>query len=157
LTFLRLEEDKNQKLLENDTNIDRIRRYFLSKRPAMVFLPHWNDTNSTHQRVYSMFNKVALKADYPLATFLNRDPKTINMRCDFYLGYDETAAAWKSKLLRFHKSQHRRNLNQRGYGMDERILKVDQYSAKACSVDTQYAEIFELKLFGAGEVKGIFE
>ena len=149
LTFIRLEEDNTGQLLENQANVLRVKQHVLKKRPAVVLLPHWHDTNLTHQRVYSMFHKVALEAAYPLAAFLNRDPKTIQMRCDLYLGYTETAAAWKGELLRFHLSQHLRNLNKRGYGMDERILKVDQHSAEACSTGSPYAEIFEIKLFGA--------
>lgn len=156
LTFLRLEEDKTGNLLNNEANIDRVRRCFFSQSPAMVFLPHWHDTNLTHQRVYSMLHQVVLEASYPLAIFLNRDPKTIKMRCDFYLDYDETSAAWKEKLLRLHQSQHQRNLNHRGHGMDERILNVDRHSAKVCSLNAQYAEIFEIELFGAGKADEIF-
>ena len=156
MTFLRLEEDKTGNLLNNEANIDRVRRYFFSRSPAMVFSPHWHDTNLTHQRVYSMLHQVVLEASYPLAIFLNRDPKTIKMRFNFYLDYDETSAAWKGELLRFHQSQHQRNLNHRGCGMDERILKVDRHSAKVCSLNAQYAEIFEMELFGAGKVNEIF-
>jgi len=156
LTFLRLEEDKTGNLLNNEANIDRVRRCFFSQNPTMVFLPHWHDTNLTHQSVYSMLHQVVLEASYPLTIFLNRDPKTIKMRCDFYLDYDETSAAWKGKLLRFHQSQHQRNLNLRGHGMDERILKVNRHSAKVCSLNAQYAEIFEMELFGAGKVNEIF-
>ena len=156
LTFLRLEKDNTGTLLNNEANIDRVRRCFFSQSPAMVFLPHWHDTNLTHQRIYSMLHQVVLEVSYPLAIFLNRDPKTIKMRCDFYLDYDETSAAWKGKLLRFHQSQHQRNLNHRGHGMDERILKVDRHSAKVCSLNAQYAEIFEMELFGAGKVNEIF-
>ena len=157
LAFLRLEEDKAGNLLGNEVNIDRLRQYILSKQPAMVFLPHWNDTNLTHKGVFSMFHRVALETGYPLISFLNRDPKTIKMRCDVYLGYENKKAAWKRKLLRFHLSQHQRNFNQRGYGMDERILKVDRQSAEACSLDMPYAEIFELKIFGARKLADIFK
>lgn len=157
LTFLRLEEYKTGRLLNNETNIDRVRRCFLNQNPAMVFLPHWNDTNLTHQHVYSMLHQVVLEASHPLAIFLNRDPKTIQMRCDFFIDYDEASASWKGKLLRFHRSQHQRNLNQRGHGMDERILKIDRHSAKVCSLNAPYAEIFEVELFGAGKVNEIFE
>ena len=149
LTFIRLAEDNTGQLLENKANFLRVKKHLLKKRPTVVLLPHWHDTNLTHQRVYSMFHEMALEAAYPLAAFLNRDPKTIQMRCDLYLGYTEAAAAWKGELLRFHRSQHQRNLNNRGYGMDERILMVDRHSAEACSVGSPYAEIFEIKLFGA--------
>ncbi len=155
LTFLRLEEDAGGHLLENEANIHTLGRYLLSKRPVMVFLPHWQDTNRTHQQVYAMFRQVALVAGYPVATFLNRDPKTIKMRCDFYFGYGQDTAVWKAKLLRFHQSQHQRNLNRRGHGMDDRILRVDRHSAAACAAGAPYAEIFELELFGTKNLNDI--
>ena len=155
LAFLRLEEDEAGHPLENEANTDRVRWHFLSRRPALVFLPHGHDTNLGHQRVYAMFRQVAREAEYPLAAFLNRDPKTIRMRCDVYLGFGEEEAAWKGELLRFHRSQHQRNLNQRGYGMDERILRVDRQSAEACSAGVPYAEVFELEFFGASELRDI--
>ena len=149
LTFLRLEEDGTGQLAENGTNIERVRQELLSRRPALVFLPHGHDTNLGHQRVYAMFRLVAQEAGYPVVAFLNRDPKTIQMRCDVYLGFGETAAAWKAELLRFHQSQHQRNLNQRGYGFDERILGMNRHSADACSAGVPYAEVFELEFYGA--------
>jgi LmbE family N-acetylglucosaminyl deacetylase len=153
LAFLRLAEDESGRLLENNANISRVRQYIQHLRPEMVFLPHWNDTNLTHQRVYAMFRKLALEADYPLVAFLNRDPKTIQMRCDVYFGFGEKEASWKGKLLRFHRSQQQRNLNQRGYGMDERILRVDRQSAAICSAGTVHAEVFELEFFRSRKLK----
>jgi LmbE family N-acetylglucosaminyl deacetylase len=149
LIFLRLEEDETGQPAESGANADRIRGQLLSWRPALVFLPHGHDTNLGHQRVYAMFRQVAQEVGYPLVAFLNRDPKTIQMRCDVYLGFGEKAAAWKAELLRFHKSQHQRNLNQRGYGFDERILEMNRRSADACCSGTPYAEIFELEFYGA--------
>jgi hypothetical protein len=79
------------------------------------------------------------------------------MRCDVYQGFREDEAAWKRKLLRFHRSQQQRNLNKRGYGMDERILRMDQNSAELYSVDALYAEIFELEFFGANQLEDFIE
>jgi LmbE family N-acetylglucosaminyl deacetylase len=149
LAFLRLEEDETGQLEQNQINVGRLREQLLSRRPSLVFLPHGHDTNFGHQRIYAIFRQVAQVAGYPLVAFLNLDPKTIQMRCDVYLGFGETAAAWKAELLRFHRSQHQRNLNQRGYGFDERILGVNRHSAEACSLETPYAEVFELEFFGA--------
>jgi LmbE family N-acetylglucosaminyl deacetylase len=148
LTFLRLEEDGTGQLAETEKSILRVRQELLGRRPALVFLPHGHDTNLGHQRVYSMFRRVAQEVGHPLVAFLNRDPKTVHMRCDAYLGFGETAAAWKAKLLRFHQSQHQRNLNQRGYGFDERILGMNRHSAEACSAGAPYAEVFELEYYG---------
>jgi hypothetical protein len=121
----------------------------------MVFLPHWQDTNLGHQRIYSMFRQVATDSRYPLVAFLNRDPKTLRMRCDVFLEFVEETAEWKGELLRFHQSQHQRNLNQRGHGLDERILEVNRESAKLCSLSELYAEVFELEFFGAIELGDI--
>ena len=149
LAFLRLEEDEAGHPADGSTNRARIRSHLLSSRPAVVFLPHGQDTNLGHQRIYAMFHQVAQQATYPLAAFLNRDPKTVRMRYDLVLGYGRETAAWKGKLLRFHKSQHQRNLNQRAHGFDERILSMDRESAEACSLDAPYAEVFEVEFFGA--------
>lgn len=148
LTFLRQEEDEVGHPLENKANARSLRRHLRDKQPALVFLPHGNDTNLGHQRIYSMFCQAARKAGCPLVAFLNRDLKTIQMRYDVYNGFGEQDATWKGKLLRFHRSQHRRNLNQRGYGFDERILRMDSESAEICSLGVPYAEVFELEYFG---------
>ena len=155
LAFLRLEKNETGQVLKNKANIAQVRRHFLSKQPVIVFLPHWNDTNQAHQSVYAIFRKVALESEKPVVIFLNRDPKTIQMQCNVYLGFGETGAAWKAELLRFHQSQQQRNLNQRGHGIDDRILRMDQQSAKACSANSPYAEIYELELFRASNLRDI--
>jgi len=155
LTFLRLEEDEAGHLVEDTANTVRVRQQLLTWRPAMVFLPHGHDTNAGHRRVYAMFRQVVQQAGSPLVAFLNRDPKTIHMRCDVYLGFDQATALWKRELLRFHRSQHQRNLNQRGYGFDDRILSMDQSSAQTCSPGAPYAEVFELEFFGASDFKDV--
>ena len=155
LTFLRLEEDKSGRLSKNEANLNRVNAQLQTLKPKMVFLPHWNDTNLTHQRVYDIFKKVAREGGYSLIAFLNRDPKTIEMRNDIYTEFDEKEAAWKAELLRFHRSQQQRNLDQRGYGMDERILRMDRQSAGACSLEMPYAEVFELEFFGGEKLEDI--
>jgi len=157
LMLLRLQENENGRLLENETNISRVNKLIYRLHPEMVFLPHRNDTNRTHQCVYSIFQKIARKAKYPLAAFLNRDPKTIQMRYDAYMEFGEKEALWKSKLLRFHRSQQQRNLKQRGYGMDDRILQMDRESANSCLVEMPYAEVFELELYRAKTLADILK
>jgi LmbE family N-acetylglucosaminyl deacetylase len=150
LEFLQLEEDEEGHPVPNAGNFDRLRQCVLSRRPVLVFLPHGHDTNPGHQRIYAMFRQLAQGAGYPLVAFLNRDPKTIQMRCDVVLGYGMEQAAWKGELLRFHQSQHQRNLNHRGHGFDARILNMDRQSAAEHLSATPYAEAFELEFFGAG-------
>ncbi len=156
LKFLRLEEDKNGQLVESETNLQRIHEQFRNLKPKIVFLPHWNDTNLTHQKVYTLFQRLTRAAGYSLVAFLNRDPKTVRMRYDVYLEFGEKQAAWKAELLRFHRSQQQRNLNQRGHGMDERILRTDRQSAKGCTLKMPYAEVFELEFFGVKKLEDIF-
>jgi LmbE family N-acetylglucosaminyl deacetylase len=149
LVFLGLEEDEAGHPVDNVANFARLRQHILIRQPALVFLPHGHDTNPGHQRIYAMYRQVACEAGYPSAAFLNRDPKTVRMRCDVVLGYGPEEAAWKGELLRFHRSQQQRNLNQRGHGFDERILSMDRQSAQECSLELTYAEAFEVEFFGA--------
>ena len=148
LTFLDLEEDNDAHLTETQKNRDRLGTFILAKRPDIVFLPHGNDTNSGHRRVYSMFRQTALQSGYPLVAFLNRDPKTIDMHPDLYTAFGKEDARWKAKLLRFHDSQQQRNLNSRGCGFDDRILGVNRRIAQELSLNAEYAEAFELEFYG---------
>ena len=104
-------------------------------------MPHWNDTNAGHSRTYSMFKKLGVD----LTIYLNRDPKTIEIRQDIYTLFNEDDAKWKAELLRCHKSQHQRNLNTRGHGFDERVLQVNRQIAKESNSPTPYAEVFEIE------------
>jgi len=83
--------------------------------------------------------------NFPVTGYLSRDPKTITMRSDLYLPFDETQAQWKAELLRHHASQQLRNLASRGYGFDERILKVNRLIAQELKIDATYAEVFEIE------------
>ncbi len=148
LKFLRLEEDEAGHIIDNDTNVERVRDHFLPIRPDIVFLPHGNDTNIDHQRTYAIFRRIASGAGYPITAFLNRDPKTISMRHDVYTVFGEKDAEWKGQLLRFHESQQQRNLNTRNLGLDERVLKVNRKTAQENLQKDMYAEVFELEFFG---------
>ena len=60
---------------------------------------------------------------------LVRDPKTIEMRDEMVTFFGQEEADWKAEQMRFHESQQQRNLNVRGYGFDERILRLNQETA----------------------------
>jgi hypothetical protein len=79
------------------------------------------------------------------------------MRYDVYMQFGEKEALWKGELLRFHRSQQQRNLNQRGYGMDDRILQMDRESAKSCLLEMPYAEVFELEFYRAKTLEDILK
>ncbi|NQT72030.1 MAG: PIG-L family deacetylase [Chloroflexi bacterium] len=143
LTFLRLTEDSEGHIAEDSGNCEEIRSFIHRIRPAIVFLPHGNDTNTDHQRVYALFVRVATEALFPFVSLLNRDPKTISMRHDLIAPFGSAEAEWKASLLRLHKSQQQRNLNTRGVGFDERILEMNRQIARECDSDQEFAEAFE--------------
>ena len=67
----------------------------------------------------------------------------------------ETKKAVREKEQR--ASCRQRNINHRGYGLDERILMVDRNSAESFPADTPYTEVFELELFGTGRFEDILK
>ena len=143
LDFMRLSEDHDGHLLKSHENVEQIRRCVHEIRPTIVCLPHGNDSNACHRRTCAMFMRVASEAGFPLAAFFDRDPKTISMRYDLYTAFGSEEAEWKATLLRFHSSQHQRNLNTRGKGFDERILEVNRQIAAECPGNQEFAEAFE--------------
>jgi len=148
LSFLDLDEDDDQNPTESAYNEAILHEVIARCRPNLVFLPHGRDTNKGHQRFHAMFRRIAAANDRPVAAFLFRDPKTTGMTVDFYTEFTEGDARWKAQLLRFHDTQHQRNLNTRGHGIDDRILDVNKAIAKELRLDAPYAEAFEVELFG---------
>ncbi len=146
ITFLRLENDETQHMAVTENNFARIKEFWDEHAPDIIFLPHGNDTNTDHQRTYAMFKKIMETETKPVIAFLNKDPKTIGIRNDVITTFDEAEAAWKGELLRFHKSQHERNLRTRNHGFDERILNVNRKDAEELGLQSKYVEIFELEL-----------
>ena len=147
LTFLRLENDETDQLVESEQNLRLVESIVSQKAPDIIFLPHGNDTNSAHRAMYSMVRQIALRAPHPIALMLIRDPKNISMRTDLYFPFGEADARWKAELLRFHDSQHQRNLNSRGHGFDKRILDFNHQSAQELALNQPYAEVFEIEHF----------
>jgi LmbE family N-acetylglucosaminyl deacetylase len=149
LSFLRLWEKQGSDAGDGSDvkDLEKLRDYLHARNPDMVFLPHGNDSNRTHRRTYESFREIALKDRLTLLACLNLDAKTIDMRADLFICFDEEAAAWKADLLRFHRSQQERNLSSRGYGFDERVLKVNRDAATSANSPLPYAEVFELQRF----------
>ncbi len=145
IEFLRLETGAGGYLIDNKINFDVTMRHLRRLNPDLIFLTHGNDTNSDHRLACRWWTRAASSSDRPLAALLVRDPKTITMRDDVYMPFDEDAARWKAELLRFHRSQHQRNLNARGHGFDERILRVNRESAARLGIPEKFAEVFELE------------
>jgi LmbE family N-acetylglucosaminyl deacetylase len=127
---------------------ERLRAYLRNVQPDLVFMPHGNDGNRTHRKTCDTFRSIALQDGLTLWACLNRDAKTIAMRTDLVADFGEDEAGWKAELLRFHRSQHERNLGTRGIGFDERILQVNRESAADVAASHPFAEVFELERFG---------
>lgn len=146
LTFIRLNTDTEDQPLDEPENLRRLETLVLAKAPDIIFLPHGNDSNGGHRVTYSLVRKIAQRMPSRPALMLVRDPKTISMRADLYFPFGENEASWKAELLRRHDTQHQRNLNARGHGFDERILKVNRQIARELSLTEPFAEAFELEL-----------
>jgi len=112
----------------------------------IALLPHGRDSNPDHRLAYTWWGRLAAELPRPRTAWLARDPKTIDMRDDAFLPFDDAAARWKAELLRFHMSQHRRNLATRGYGFDERILRVNRENARRLGIPEPFAESFEIEV-----------
>jgi len=144
LHFLRLVEGADGHPLDTADNFACVRAWLVAQQPDLVFLPHGNDTNDGHRRLYAFFRQSAEVEKLTLVACLNRDPKTIAMRDDLVTAFGAEEAAWKGALLRCHQTQHQRNLHTRGHGFDDRILNVNRQFAKALGCGAEYAETFEL-------------
>ncbi|MBM4305905.1 MAG: hypothetical protein FJ123_04115 [Deltaproteobacteria bacterium] len=155
LTFLGIEEDKGPDAPHHSA---RIKEHLVSVGPDIVILPIGKDPNQTHARVYQIFRENArdltLKKEKPVIALYNEDPKTVEIRDDLFVLFGEESAEWKRSLLRIHDSQQQRNMNNRGMGFDERILRMNYLSYKRFQEmfphvgrPAKYAEVFEIELF----------
>jgi LmbE family N-acetylglucosaminyl deacetylase len=155
LAFLGIEEDKE---LDSPQNLTRIKDHLESVAPDIVIMPMGNDSNQTHAWVYEVFRKCAkeitLKKEKPVIALYNEDPKTIKMRRDLFVLFDEESGDWKRTLLRVHASQQQRNIHRRGIGFDERILGMNhlcfrrlQEGLSTADASAKYAEVFQVELF----------
>ena len=149
VTFLDLDRDPadDGQPFDHAANERALADAVLSGRPDIVCLPHGNDTNSGHRKIHAMVTRLAAASGRTMAAWLIRDPKTVGMRIDLYTPFGEAEAAWKAEMLRFHASQHQRNLHTRGHGFDERILAVNRLIARGLGLDAPYAEAFEVRGF----------
>lgn len=153
LTFLCLVNDPADQPVNSPGNVDLVEAFVVEKAPDFVFLPHGNDTNGGHRVMYSLLKQVAHRSGRSFAMFLIRDPKTIAMRTDLYMPFDQDDADWKAQLLRFHDTQQQRNLRTRNHGFDDRVLNVNRGIAGGLSLAQEYAEAFEIECYGLPEIK----
>ncbi|OPZ27140.1 MAG: GlcNAc-PI de-N-acetylase [Lentisphaerae bacterium ADurb.BinA184] len=144
LQFVGLAEDGDGHPLDDAANTRRLAGILASSAPAVVFLPHGNDTNAGHRRVHRMFLRAVAALPRPPVALLACDPKTLAMVPTVFTVFDDGAAEWKARLLRCHDSQQQRNLHTRGHGLDDRILNVNRRIARQHpELNAAYAEAFE--------------
>jgi LmbE family N-acetylglucosaminyl deacetylase len=151
VVFLDLERDPsgNDQPFDCAANQTQLASVLLPFHPDLVFLPHGHDTNDGHRKIYAMVSRMLRTSELPVVAWLVRDPKTVALRTDIYLPFDDSMARWKAELLRFHRSQQQRNLNTRGHGFDARILGLNRQISRELGLTQPYAEAFELEFFGA--------
>jgi LmbE family N-acetylglucosaminyl deacetylase len=146
--FLYLPEDQHGELVLTPSTQETIAIRFKSFSPDIVTLPYGYDTNSGHQRTFLLLREIGISSKKPLLALYQKDPKTISIQLEAYTAFDESIAAWKGEMLRFHQSQQTRNLAARNYGIDERILRMNQGIAQELGIQFPYAEGFQIELFG---------
>jgi LmbE family N-acetylglucosaminyl deacetylase len=145
--FLYLPEDQHGELALTRSTHETVAIHFKSFSPDIVTLPYGHDTNSGHQRTFLLLREIAKSSEKPLLALYQKDPKTIAIQLQAYMAFDESIAAWKGEMLRFHQSQQTRNLATRNHGIDERILSVNRVIAKELGLEFPYAEGFQIELF----------
>jgi LmbE family N-acetylglucosaminyl deacetylase len=144
VTFLDLERADDGQPFDHGANERALADAVLPVHPDVVVLPHGNDTNSGHRTIHAMVMRMAASAGLPMTAWLIRDPKTVAMRIDLVTAFGDDEAAWKAEMLRFHRSQHHRNLATRGRGFDDRILDVNRAIARELGLAAPFAEAFEV-------------
>ena len=161
VVFLKnVEEDELGDMREVPENARLVARLLKDEDPDMVMMPYGNDSNTGHRSVFNVFREVApgvvVERGRPILALYNRDPKTISINEQLVVPFDGEAARWKASLLSLHDSQQQRNLEVRGYGLDERILRLNreiQTELQSMVIEPWkdeclYAESFQLELFG---------
>jgi LmbE family N-acetylglucosaminyl deacetylase len=153
-------EDDSGDMLHSLANARLIRRLLREQDPDIVLMPHGADTNSGHVALYHLFGELAaplaVERERPLLALFARDPKTTAIEQQLVVPFNEEAARWKASLLRCHDSQQQRGIEVRGYGLDERILKLNRATQaelrskviEPWKEDCLYAESFQVELFG---------
>lgn len=150
--FLRLQEGTDGKLDTGAANARTVRTWLVQAAPRIVFLPHGNDSNITHQRTHALVTRVLGSIGATVLVCLSEDPKTISLRRDLLMPFGESDGAWKAGLLRCHRSQQERNRLDRGAGLDDRILGMNRNAARVVASDAPYVEAFELAWFRPGGI-----
>lgn len=141
--FLRLAEAEDGELSDSSENQQQLNEAILSQDADIWCLPYGKDTNSGHQRTYSMVQSLKALVSKTTLILYNRDAKTTEFNTHLYCSFPLAQAEWKSTLLRCHQSQQSRNLNLRGYGFDQRVLGFNQQQAQDLPSQEAFVETFQ--------------
>jgi len=152
LRFLRLADDESGKLSLGDQNRAAVSEFLTAAQPDIVFLPHGKDSNVAHQRTCRLVIDIVERERLSILLCLNEDPKTLEIRRDLVVEFEQAEADWKGRLLTTHASQQARNLRTRGNGVDARLLEANRQSAAQVGAAMPYAECFELALYRDGRL-----
>ena len=144
LHFPPTQENADSNLLATEGNLAILKGIIRDEQPDAIFLPHGNDTNPDHRVAFNLTTEALGELQFAAILCCIYDPKTIQAEVNAVMAFDENDAKWKAELLRFHDSQHQRNLNTRGHGFDERLLKTNRKLAEDYGLDAPYAEAFEV-------------
>lgn len=161
--FIKVEEDERGNIIATEDNYLTIAGTLESADPDIVLLPHGEDTNTAHIIVHRFFRRAAASLaesrGRALLGLYDRDAKTTRITEHLAAPFDIASSRWKTELLKAHRSQQERNLEQRGYGFDERVLRVNRGAWDALSQVIgepwtrayPFAETFQAEVFGRGK------
>lgn len=144
--FLGLDNAPDDQVADDDGNRIFLEKVIREVHPDLLFMPHWNDSNRAHRDMANMMRAIASKVEWSVALMFNSDVKTVAMKKDFYVGFDAADAQWKAQLLRYHDSQHQRNLRDRKVGFDDRVLMLNRRTASELGIREPYAAAFEVEI-----------
>ena len=153
LSFLDLDHDETGLLQMNKANSARINTELDGSSADLLLMPHISDSNKTHRICAALVLYTLCQKRRSLHIWFNRDEKTVKMRDELYIAFDESQAQWKAGLLRLHASQQHRNLQTRGVGFDKRVLEMNRRTAMSLGLvandgdeaaERKYAESFEV-------------
>lgn len=144
--FLRLPEAEDGELNDRPESQRILAEAIIDDAPSIWCLPYGQDTNTAHQRTYRMAKSLAQQYQHPILLLCNKDAKTLTFETHYFMEFGESEAQWKGQLLRCHQSQQSRNINIRGYGFDERVLRFNRATAQALNTKEPYTEAFHAEL-----------
>jgi len=145
IEFPALDYNPDGSLGINEYNTRALGKLIDTANADIICLPHGNDSNMTHQRVYALYQRTCRQIEKDHIALLNRDCKTRSMPHQLVVEFNEQDAEWKRELLGYHLSQQDRNQKTRGSGFDDRVLGLNRLIAQDLDLDQPYAEAFALE------------